>query len=129
MMVYFARPPAKLRMNAPMAFQPTPGRSRHDVMAAFRAYQVQYIDRLHQANGLDLARARVTSPVARFVKMPLGPASPPWWPTSADTLRKPGGCSPPWAFRADEHDSFEIGGLTVLRYSGNDAATVVGALA
>ena len=55
-----------------MAFQPTPGRSRHDVMAAFRACQVQYIDRLHQANGLDLARARVTSPAARFVRMPLG---------------------------------------------------------
>ena len=26
-------------------------------MAALRAYQVQYIDRLRQANGLDLARA------------------------------------------------------------------------
>ena len=72
MMVYFVQPTTRLRTSAPVAFRPTPGRSRHDVMAAFRAYQVQYIDRLHQANGLDLARARVTSPVARFVRMPLG---------------------------------------------------------
>jgi hypothetical protein len=71
-MVHLVRPAARLRTSAPMAFRPTPGRSRHDVMAAFREYQVQYVDRLHQANGLDLARARVTSPVARWVRMPLG---------------------------------------------------------
>ena len=72
MIVCFVQPTARLRTTAPMAFRPTPGRSRHDVMAAFRAYQVQYVDRLHQANGLDLARARVTSPVARWVRMPFG---------------------------------------------------------
>ena len=72
MMVYFAQPTARLRTRSPVVFQPTPGRSRHDVMAAFRTYQAQYVDRLHQANGLDLARARVTSPVARLVRMPLG---------------------------------------------------------
>ena len=43
-------------------------------MAAFRAYQVQYVDRLRQANGLDLARARVASPVVRWLPMPLGSA-------------------------------------------------------
>jgi len=47
-------------------------RPRHDIIAAFRAYQVQFIDRLRQANGLDLARARVSSPVARWIRMPLG---------------------------------------------------------
>jgi hypothetical protein len=41
-------------------------------MAAFRAYQVQYIDRLRQASGLDLARARVSSPAARWLTMSLG---------------------------------------------------------
>ena len=56
MMVHFVQPTARPRTRAPMAYRPTPGRSRHDVMAAFRAYQVQYVDRLHQANGLDLAR-------------------------------------------------------------------------
>jgi len=53
MMVYFVQPTVR----------PTAGRSRHGVMAAFRAYQVHYADRLHQANGLDLAR---------WVRMPLG---------------------------------------------------------
>jgi hypothetical protein len=41
-------------------------------MAAFRAYQVQYVDRLRQANGLDLARARVRSPAASWIQVPLG---------------------------------------------------------
>jgi hypothetical protein len=41
-------------------------------MAAFRAYQVQYIDRLRQANGLDLARAYVSSPAAAWLRFSLG---------------------------------------------------------
>ena len=70
--VWFVQPETRIRAKAPKAFQPPMGRPRHDVMAAFRAYQVQYIDRLRQANGLDLARARVASPVARWVRIPLG---------------------------------------------------------
>jgi hypothetical protein len=38
LMVYFVQPAARLRTRSPVAFQPTPGRSRHDVMAALRAY-------------------------------------------------------------------------------------------
>ena len=72
LMVYIVEPTTRRRAKAPKAFQPAPGRPRHDVMAAFRAYQVQYVDRLRQANGLDLARARVASPAARWVRMPLG---------------------------------------------------------
>ena len=72
LMVYLVEPTTRLRGKAPEAFQPASGRPRHDVMAAFRAYQVQYVDRLRQANGLDLARARVSSPVARWIRMPLG---------------------------------------------------------
>ena len=72
LLVYVVRPTTRFRAKAPKAFQPEPGRPRHDVMAAFRAYQVQYVDRLRQANGLDLARARVSSPVARWIRMPLG---------------------------------------------------------
>ena len=65
-------PPYKIKMKAPKAFQPPPSRERHDVMAAFRAYQVQYVDRLRQANGLDLARARVASPIVTWIRFPLG---------------------------------------------------------
>lgn len=72
LMVYLVQPTTRLRASTPKAFRPEPGRSRHDVTAAFRAYQVQYVDRLRQANGLDLARARVASPVERWIRMPLG---------------------------------------------------------
>ena len=70
--VYVVSPTTRVRAKAPMPFQPPPGRVRQQVTSAFRAYQVQYIDRLRQANGLDLARARVTSPLARWIRMPLG---------------------------------------------------------
>jgi hypothetical protein len=70
--VRMLEPPARFRMKAPATFQPPPGRTRREIMAAFRAYQVQYIDRLRQANGIDLARARVRSPAASWIHMPLG---------------------------------------------------------
>lgn len=65
-------PPARVRMKAPKPFQPPPTRARREIMAAFRAYQVQFIDRLRQANGLDLASAKVTSPASRWIPLPLG---------------------------------------------------------
>jgi hypothetical protein len=65
-------PPPVFRTKAPAVFQPPPARTRQEIMSAFRAYQVQYIDRLRQANGLDLARARVRSPAASWIYMPLG---------------------------------------------------------
>jgi len=65
-------PPARFRMKAPASFHPAPDRPRADIMAAFRAYQVQFIDRLRQANGLDLARARVSSPTLSWLRFSLG---------------------------------------------------------
>jgi len=70
--VRMLEPPPLFRTKAPAAFQPPPKRTRQEITAAFRAYQVQYIDRLRQANGLDLARARVRSPAASWIYMPLG---------------------------------------------------------
>jgi len=70
--VYIAGPQVPVRAKAPRPFLPVPGRRRQEVLAAFRAYQVQYIDRLRQANGLDLARARVSSPLVRWLRIPLG---------------------------------------------------------
>src|SRR5688572_21401090 len=74
LMVYTMKPTTRWRAKTPQAFVPTSGRRRPEIMAAFGAYQVQYIDRLRQSNGLDLARARITSPVARWLRMPLGSA-------------------------------------------------------
>ena len=72
LLVYLFGPESGVRAKAPKAFIPPASRPRQDIMAAFRAYQVQYIDRLRQANGLDLGRARVTSPVSRWIRMSLG---------------------------------------------------------
>jgi uncharacterized damage-inducible protein DinB len=72
MLVRSVEPKTRFRAKAPKPFQPAPGRPRNEIMAAFRAYQVQYIDRLRQANGLDLARSRIASPIARWIRMPLG---------------------------------------------------------
>jgi len=72
--VYAMGPPVRLRAKAPTAFQPAAPRGRNEIMAAFRAYQVQYVDRLRQANGIDLARARVASPLATWLRLPLGSA-------------------------------------------------------
>ena len=70
--VYVTEPTVRFRAKAPRPFLPAPTRPKTDVMAAFHAYQVQYVDRLRQANGLDLARARVRSPIVRWIRMPLG---------------------------------------------------------
>ena len=72
--VWVMEPPSRVRAKAPKPFQPAASRPRHDIMAGFRAYQVQYVDRLRQASGLDLARARVSSPAARWLRLPLGSA-------------------------------------------------------
>jgi hypothetical protein len=71
-LVKLQEPPPRLRVKSPTAFLPPPARTRREIMAAFRAYQVQYVDRLRQANGLDLARARVRSPAASWISVPLG---------------------------------------------------------
>lgn len=65
-------PPARFRMTTPRQFQPPAVRGRPEVMAAFRAYQVQFVDRLRQANGLDLARAKVRSPIYSWLRFSLG---------------------------------------------------------
>ncbi|HVG69248.1 MAG TPA: DinB family protein, partial [Vicinamibacterales bacterium] len=64
-------PPPRLKVKAPASFHPAPQRSRAEIMAAFRAYQVQFVDRLRQASGLDLRRAKVMSPASTWIKMSL----------------------------------------------------------
>ena len=65
-------PPARFRVSSPKPFHPPAARPRSEVMAAFGAYQVQFMDRLRQANGLDLARAKVRSPTTPWLRFSLG---------------------------------------------------------
>ena len=64
-------PPVRFRVKAPATFHPGLQRSRAEIMAAFRAYQVQFVDRLRQASGLDLRRGKVHSPASNWIKMSL----------------------------------------------------------
>jgi hypothetical protein len=72
MFVRSQEPTTKMKYKAAKVFQPSPSRPKQETLAAFRAYQVQFVDRLRQANGLDLARARVKSPAINLLRMPLG---------------------------------------------------------
>jgi len=63
---------SRIRLTAAEDMRPGANRTRHEILAAFHAYQVQYIDRLRQANGVDLARARVRMPVTGWLRIPLG---------------------------------------------------------
>lgn len=65
-------PPARVNVKAPKLFHPPATRPRQEIMAAFRAYQVQFIDRLRAANGIDLARAKVSSPSSPWLRFSLG---------------------------------------------------------
>ena len=78
---YFVKtmePPVRRRFKAPAVFQPSPQsapqRKRTEIEAGFRGYQVQFVDRLRQANGVDLAKARVQSPANRWIRLDLGAA-------------------------------------------------------
>lgn len=68
-------PPPRRRMKAPSAFQPAQRasqRKRSEIEAGFRGYQVQFVDRLRQANDVDLLKAKVQSPVSKWIRLPLG---------------------------------------------------------
>lgn len=78
LMVRSMEPPPLWRFKAPVIFAPPaaaqPQRAPSEIMAGFRGYQVQYIDRLRQANGVDLAKAKVVSPANRLLHISLGSA-------------------------------------------------------
>jgi hypothetical protein len=71
-LVAVVEPPPRLRTKTPASVLPRDPRRQQEVMPAFRAYQVQYVDRLRQANGLDLGRATVRTPISRWLWMSLG---------------------------------------------------------
>ncbi len=71
---HLMEPPARFRMSTSTDKQPGPHRPKRETLAGFRAYQVQYVDRLRQANGIDLSRSCVRSPLASWIRIPLGSA-------------------------------------------------------
>ncbi|MBV9774890.1 MAG: DinB family protein [Gemmatimonadetes bacterium] len=68
-------PPPRMRMRAPKSILPAaPDRPLAEVQAEFMALQDELERRFRDAEGVDLRRARVTSPVASFLRVRLGDA-------------------------------------------------------
>ena len=61
-------PPVPLRTKTTAPFAPEGSEPKADVMGAFDMFQGQLIDRLGEANGLDLGRLRIVSPFDPRIK-------------------------------------------------------------
>jgi DinB superfamily len=66
-------PPPRIRLRTPVSASPGNDQPLDAVMADFLEVQRELKKRLRAANGVDLARAKVTSPFVKALKMGLGP--------------------------------------------------------
>jgi hypothetical protein len=74
---YFVRlssPPPRFRMRAPRRFIPPPDRPMSEIWPSFRTFQDRLQELIVHANGVDLARATVQSPVLKIIRFSLGNA-------------------------------------------------------
>lgn len=72
---YFLRimePPVKRRFKAPAKFVPNPDRSWTQIMEDWHATHDRIASLLMDANGLDLAAVKTTSPASSWIRYPLG---------------------------------------------------------
>lgn len=65
-------PPVRHEMAAPRRFQPLHGQPVTGVLPTFLHVQSQFMRLLERADGLDLRRIKVATPISRFLKMSLG---------------------------------------------------------
>lgn len=73
--VNFAGPSEKARkrkLKAPKLYTPSSNHSISRLVKAFGDLQDDFIGRVEQANGLDLARVKIASPVTRLIRLSLG---------------------------------------------------------
>lgn len=62
----------KRKFKAPKAYTPTSNHSISRLNEAFNGLQDAYIERVRRANGLDLARVKIPSPVTSLIRLSLG---------------------------------------------------------
>jgi DinB superfamily len=67
-------PPVKMKFKAPGIFKPRAEQSLEVVARDFFAVQDEVLSLINEANGINLARAKVTSPVLKWMKLSLGQA-------------------------------------------------------
>lgn len=68
----FTEPPPMIRVPAPRRFRPAPERSISDVVPRFLQLQREILTRIESADGLDLGRIRLSSPISRRFRISLG---------------------------------------------------------
>ena len=64
--------PPRIRFRAPRVYAPQSGRAAGEVVRDFPLVQQELMTCIREANGLDLARAKVTVPIQKFIKLSLG---------------------------------------------------------
>jgi len=69
--VWYTEPPPKIRLPAPAPLKPVLQGPAAQALPLFLESQQWILQRLEASNGLDLNRARITSPLAKFVRMDL----------------------------------------------------------
>lgn len=69
--VKYTEPPPKLRLKAPKLVRVSFDGPAAAALPRFLASQEQFNQRLENANGIDIARARIISPFASFIRMSL----------------------------------------------------------
>ena len=72
MIVRSMGPRPRMKFKAPAAFRPPPARPRLEVERDFFALQDELLGCIRESNGLNLRRAKVTSPVTRLLRLSLG---------------------------------------------------------
>jgi hypothetical protein len=70
--VSLTEPPPKMKFKAPKIMAPPPAESPSTTIPTFFALQDQVQEQIRQANGVDLGRAKVSSPVAEWLRLTLG---------------------------------------------------------
>ena len=65
-------PPARRRFSAPRRFRPVHGQPLTAILPTFLHVQRQFVQLASQADGLDLSRVKVATPMTRLVKFSLG---------------------------------------------------------
>jgi hypothetical protein len=64
--------PPRIKFKAPRAYRPELDAGVPDIVARFFRLQSELISALEEADGIDLARARVGNPVAKWITLSLG---------------------------------------------------------
>lgn len=69
--IWYVQPPVRIRLPTPPPLHPQQSGPATEALPHFLDAQRLMVQRLDQAEGFDLARVRITSPLAKFVRMSL----------------------------------------------------------